>query len=276
MKLVYGDDFWTIVCCLRRIINFDIDLISKNEDNKRYLEFAINEANKMFDVIEEAFERIDVQKMDDDVFDLFNDNKKEAVKCVMRELLISCVYPYFELVNKNRERLNELQQYVRSKDYSLWGLLGEKEVGFCEYGILKKEIQVLNVADKYFPGLREEIETERYEGKENIYKQETVLPKQLVSALDELSEKENKYYERAIKCGFMEKVEAGFRWVNGGNVRLGYFCSKVYNNPRPINKLEDRFNVKKLSASISQAEYEAKRKDVIAWRNDIDNKIFFD
>lgn len=93
---------------------------------------------------------------------------------------------------------------------------------------------------------------------------------------DILEDEERKYYERAIKCGFIKMVGGGFSWVYGGNVRLGYFCSKVYKTPRPINKLESRFNVKKLSASITQAEYNSKRDDVKRWRDEIDKMIFFD
>lgn len=90
-----------------------------------------------------------------------------------------------------------------------------------------------------------------------------------------------KYFSRAIEKGFMEKTDNGFKWLYGGNrgqIRLGYFCSKVYNIPRPINALEEAFGVKKLSSSISIAtECQAvRRADARKWRDRIDSDIFFD
>lgn len=90
-----------------------------------------------------------------------------------------------------------------------------------------------------------------------------------------------KYFSRAIEKGFMEKTDNGFKWLYGGNrgqIRLGYFCSKVYNIPRPINALEEAFRVRKLSSSISIAtECQAvRRADVSKWRDHIDSEIFFD
>lgn len=101
-------------------------------------------------------------------------------------------------------------------------------------------------------------------GQEEPIKQD-VLPFELNT------EEARKYFPRAEKAGYIN----GHKWI-GRNVRLAYFCSKVYDNPRPINALEDYFGVKKLSASISQAELEPKRSDVIEWRKKIDDSIFYD
>ena len=86
------------------------------------------------------------------------------------------------------------------------------------------------------------------------------------------------YFTRAINAGFMKEVDNGYRWKFGGRrgqARLGYFCFKVYDRPRPINQLERLFGVSKLSASITNAEFEPKRSDVKMWRKEIDDKIFF-
>ncbi len=88
-----------------------------------------------------------------------------------------------------------------------------------------------------------------------------------------------KYFARALERGYMKKTETGCKWLFGGDKgqsRLGYFCNKVFAQPRPINKLEQIFGVKKLSASISNAEIEAKRDDVKQWRKEMDENIFFD
>lgn len=88
-----------------------------------------------------------------------------------------------------------------------------------------------------------------------------------------------KYFVKAIEKGYMEKTNSGYRWRFGGDkgqARLGYFCNMVYKPPRPINKLEEIFEVKKLSASITTVDEPAKRSDVIEWRNKMDNDIFND
>ncbi|MDD2951981.1 MAG: hypothetical protein PHC95_02285 [Parabacteroides sp.] len=93
------------------------------------------------------------------------------------------------------------------------------------------------------------------------------------------TERARKYFAKAIKVGYMERTGNGYKWLFGGDkgqARLGYFCNKVYNKPRPINKLEELFEVKKLSASITNADSEAKRADVKQWRSEINDNIFND
>lgn len=103
---------------------------------------------------------------------------------------------------------------------------------------------------------------------------------QSVQSSPELDTEEvRKYFARAINIGYMKKEGNGYRWLFGGNkgqVRLGYFCNKVFLQPRPINKLEQIFGVKKLSASITNAGIEATRADVKKWRDEMDNNIFKD
>ena len=80
-------------------------------------------------------------------------------------------------------------------------------------------------------------------------------------------------FARAIKLGFMEKTDRGYKWLRP-QIQLGYFCSKLFEQPRPINKIEELFGVKKLASSITQAEFEPKRADVKKWRTEIDENIF--
>lgn len=87
------------------------------------------------------------------------------------------------------------------------------------------------------------------------------------------TEPARKYFARAVKAGLMEK---DFKW-KGTTAQLGYFCSKAYKQPRPINSLENFFNVKKLSSAITNAEtVTPKRADVIEWRKKQDEEIFYD
>lgn len=97
----------------------------------------------------------------------------------------------------------------------------------------------------------------------------------LPSELD--TEEAREYFTKAIEAKYINVTNNGLQWVFGGNkgqIRLGYFCHTVYSTPRPINKLEEIFGVKKLSASISNAEIEAKRADVQKWRKEINDNIF--
>ncbi|MDE7414564.1 MAG: hypothetical protein K2N05_12365 [Muribaculaceae bacterium] len=87
------------------------------------------------------------------------------------------------------------------------------------------------------------------------------------------------YVSRAIERGLIQQTSTGFEWIpimgRGGKAQLGYFLSKVYQQPRPIATLEKLFDVKKLSTYLGNADYEAKRADVKRWRTEID-KIFID
>lgn len=88
----------------------------------------------------------------------------------------------------------------------------------------------------------------------------------------------DKYFNRALECGYMKQSISGYKWLFGGNkgqARLGYFCYRVFDTPRPINELEKLFEVSKLSASITNAGFEPKRADVKKWRKEMDDKIFF-
>ena len=88
----------------------------------------------------------------------------------------------------------------------------------------------------------------------------------------ELADGEQKYFTRAIEAGYID----GRKWVNEKQVQLGYFCFKVFSNPRPITALEEFFGVKNLAASITQAGYAPKRDDVKRWRDAMDKAIFYD
>ena len=92
-------------------------------------------------------------------------------------------------------------------------------------------------------------------------------------------EKAKKYLLRAIELGYVEQNGNNFKWKYGGNkgqIRLGYFCSRIFPHPRPESQLEKMFGVKKLSSSMTNAEIKAVRSDVKEWRSNIDKNIFYD
>ena len=110
-------------------------------------------------------------------------------------------------------------------------------------------------------------------GRSEIKNESITLPAELDS------EQFRKYLGKAIEAGYVIINSNGCKWVYGGNrgqARLGYFCNKAFVRPRPIDKLEELFGVKRLSSSITSADSDAKRMDVILWRKEIDDMIFGD
>lgn len=94
--------------------------------------------------------------------------------------------------------------------------------------------------------------------------------RELPSELD--TEQARKYFARAVAAGYMNE---NYKWLERP-CELGYFCYKVYSNPRPITALELFFGVRNLAASITQASNEPKRADLKKWRAKQDKEIFFD
>lgn len=108
------------------------------------------------------------------------------------------------------------------------------------------------------------------------------------------TDRERKYYQRAIEAGYAEEIEGGFLWLESG-AQLGYFLCKVYdeticpNGQRPKSKLEALWHtrrygqggscvekVKSLPTPISRGTLKAESDSVKQWRKDIDEKIFLD
>lgn len=89
------------------------------------------------------------------------------------------------------------------------------------------------------------------------------------------TDRARKYFSRAIEAKMIELTQDRGKSLTT-TAQLGYICGKIYPQPRPLSALEKFFNVPKLSASITQSEYEAKRADVKRWRKNIDDTIFYD
>lgn len=89
------------------------------------------------------------------------------------------------------------------------------------------------------------------------------------------TDKAKKYFERAYNNGFWGWVGNNAKWKET-QAKLGYFCLNAFDKPRPITQIELFFGVKNLAASITQADYEAKRADVKIWRDEMNRIIFFD
>lgn len=85
---------------------------------------------------------------------------------------------------------------------------------------------------------------------------------------EELTEREIKYYGKAMEAGMAEETEQGYRWL-GSNVSFGYFIDKVH-RPKaterlPYKRMEKLWGIKRLDSAVSQS---ADRKH--KWEKDID------
>lgn len=81
---------------------------------------------------------------------------------------------------------------------------------------------------------------------------------------EELTEREIKYYGKAIEAGMAKKTEQGYRWL-GSKVSFGYFINKVH-RPKaterlPYKRMEKLWNIKRLDSAVNQsADWKQKRK----------------
>lgn len=90
----------------------------------------------------------------------------------------------------------------------------------------------------------------------------------------------NKYFNRAINNGYMERTESGYNWKFGGTrrkVRLGYFLQKVYcpqnKGTMPESELNALFGVKRIGSAVTQF---CSGKQSQKWIRTIDEAIFYD
>lgn len=91
-------------------------------------------------------------------------------------------------------------------------------------------------------------------------------------------ERAKTYFAKAVKAGYMEKTDTGYKWTfgepRGAKAKLAYFIKCVYNpdgcSSTPYKSLEALFGVSRLD-SITTSTLETKNPQ--PWRKDID-KLF--
>lgn len=104
---------------------------------------------------------------------------------------------------------------------------------------------------------------------------------------DELNtDRAQKYFARAVECGYMTRTATGYKWRYGdnrGKARLAYFIERVYCptrtdkiQARQCRLLENLFGVERLDRALQQNADTGTSQVVKDWRADIDNTIFFD
>ncbi len=85
----------------------------------------------------------------------------------------------------------------------------------------------------------------------------------LTAQQDIMTDRAKKYFEKAIKAGYMEKAGNGYKWIlpikRGAKAALSYFLMKVYSpdptnsRPIPFKALEELFGVTRLDSTLRAA-----------------------
>lgn len=110
-------------------------------------------------------------------------------------------------------------------------------------------------------------------------KEPTAVPKQDIVKPQQETEREKKYFAKAIETGLMEKKgDENYKWLhnNGMKASLAYFLNRVF-NPKgttkiPYQRLEALFGVTRLDTALAQV---LTAKKTQKWRKEIDT-IFDD
>lgn len=167
--------------------------------------------------------------------------------------------------NRNRDGREEYYSTIHDIYKDIW----EYEFDIIYYSSLFKDdeaILLLNKICKIYHEEIEPIEDVIFQRKEKL--QDNSL---------ELSERAKKYFERALMNGFMEKVGNRYIWIWEGKARLAYFIHSTF-NPNgteriPYKKLEALFGISRLERAVDQV---MNAKNPQKWREEIDNKVFYD
>ncbi|PWM11184.1 MAG: hypothetical protein DBY00_04355 [Flavobacteriales bacterium] len=248
------------------LYDFCMGELAKYPDNKK-VQASLKELEENAFDYDVDFETLDINDY------LENKTKgfqKDRCSIVLRDL------KYYHLnINEEREKYVEEKILQGWKDYKVRKIKGPDSGSLA--GIIG-DIDVIDYKDAY-----NKIYGYYYD---YYYLYAIKVLESKVEQIDEVKfppELDNpqtkKYFDRALKAGYMELSNAGLKWNaiggKGGNSQLGYFCSKVYSPPRPISALENLFKVTRLSSYITNAGLDVRRADTIKWRNDVD-KLFQD
>ena len=88
------------------------------------------------------------------------------------------------------------------------------------------------------------------------------------------TDRAKKAFAAAVKAGYMEKTDLGYRWLynRGSKASLSYFLVQVYSHDNsgatPFKALEQLFGFNRLDSAADKAIANAKKPQ--AWRNEID------
>lgn len=89
----------------------------------------------------------------------------------------------------------------------------------------------------------------------------------------QMTEREKKYFAKAIEAGLMQEAETGYKWTyqDGNKASLAYFLQKVFNpdglRKTPYKEMEALFSVTRLDRATQQL---LEAKNTQKWREKID------
>lgn len=143
-----------------------------------------------------------------------------------------------------------------------------------ESGLYLKSHRIITDIDCYIGSIEL---TKRYINA--LPKESTAVPKQDIAKPQQETEREKKYFAKAIEAGLMEKKgNENYKWLhnNGMKASLAYFLNRVF-NPKgttqiPYQRLEVLFGVTRLDTALDQVLTAKKPQK---WRKEIDT-IFDD
>ncbi len=179
---------------------------------------------------------------------------------------------YYELIFNAYNELKDYEQVIK-EDYNS---LTERE-WFCrseECKAVEAMYYICKVYHDEIEYITEHIGLGQKSGKADIIKNRLSSEWQAKLKLQQETEREKKYFAKAIEAGLMEKDGDSYRWLhnNGLKASLGYFLNRVF-NPKgtaqiPCKCLGVLFGVTRLDTVIYQAVNPKKPQK---WRTEIDN-----
>lgn len=179
---------------------------------------------------------------------------------------------YYELIFNAYNELKDYEQVIK-EDYNL---LTERE-WFCrseECKAVEAMYYICKVYHDEIEYITEHIGLGQKSGKADVIKNRLSSEWQAKLKLQQETEREKKYFAKAIEAGLMEKDGDSYRWLhnNGLKASLGYFLNRVF-NPKgtaqiPCKRLGVLFGVKRLDTVIYQAVNPKKPQK---WRTEIDD-----
>lgn len=180
---------------------------------------------------------------------------------------------YYRVIFDAYNELKNHEKYIE-EDYNLY--MEKERVSFIPYRSeeCKAVVAMFWICKSYHDEIEyivEELNLCQKSEKSNIKKKERL------EYISVKTEREKKYFAKAIEAGLMGKTDRGCRWLhnNGLKASLGYFLNRVF-NPKgttqiPYQRMENIFNVSRLDVAIDQA-INTKRPQ--KWRKEID--VLFD
>lgn len=179
---------------------------------------------------------------------------------------------YYELIFNAYNELKDYEQVIK-EDYNS---LTERE-WFCrseECKAVEAMYYICKVYHDEIEYITEHIGLGQKSGKADVIKNRLSSEWQAKLKLQQETEREKKYFAKAIEAGLMEKDGDSYRWLhnNGLKASLGYFLNGVF-NPKgtaqiPCKRLGVLFGVTRLDTVIYQAVNPKKPQK---WRTEIDN-----